>query len=618
MAEASFPLSAPGERWQKRHREARAARDKKLRGIWAPPSGTRVVDVFGEEGVVVKEYRNGRVLVQWDNGERDGRRPSTLTVVDEKPPPKAKAQSTPADSEGSTFTDTANNSRLVARHGESIRYVAEDKWWIVWDGSRWKPDALGSVMELAKDTARGIYEEAAAVKGHTKADDELRNTLSKWATTSLSANRLAAMVRLAQTDPAVAISAESLDRHIWLLNCTNGTINLRTGELLSASRVDMITKTTGIKYDPNATCPQWDAFIKWAMLDWVELVEFFHCSLGMSLSGDVSERLVFLLHGIGKNGKSVTLKTVRQITGDYGLRMESSTLEAAAHAKGGGGARGDIARLKGARFVYTSEVEDGTKLAAALLKDLTGDERITARHLYKGEFEFQPELTPWIAANHKPTVPSDDQAVWDRLWLIPFDARIDDRDKDRGLYDKLVSEGPGILASLVRGCLRWQKDGIPKPKEVIEATAEYREEMDTFGQFIEYITGEARVVISFTPSSLRDTYNQWAKDNTDPVAKMTQRQFKAHMEARGWTQEKSGGRRWQPPAKPVHRVNYGEMARAAALHEQTPEEIAAYEAEVATIADEQHDEAVASGYASVEEMYEHQRLNREAGQEDKS
>ena len=473
-------------------------------------------------------------------------------------------------------TDASNADALVERHGENIRYVAQDKMWLVWDGSRWEPDALGKVHELAKDTIRAYFATAAEMT-----DDNLRATLSKHAAASLSANRLAAMVKLATTDPAVAISAAALDTDLWALNCSNGTVDLRTGELRPANRGDLITKTTGVEYDPKAKCPQWDAFISWAMCERPELVTFLQRAVGMSITGDASERLVIFLHGAGANGKSVTLKVILSVVGEYGHRMRSDTLEAATFAKGGGGASDDIASLKGARFVCTSEIEDGTKLATALLKDLTGDEKLRARHLYRSSFEFTPEFTPWIAANHKPLVPSDDQAVWDRMRLVPYDARISDSDKDTSLGDKLRNEAPGILAWAVRGALEWQRDGITEPDAVMEATASYRASMDTFGDFLDHIT-EAPYIV-FTPSALRETYNTWAKTNDLP--KMGQREFSAHMTARGWTLGRSNAARtWTAPAVKVVRVNWADQARLAAEHEPTVAEIAAYLEECRAVA----------------------------------
>ena len=510
-----------------------------------------------------------------------------------------------------SLNDDGNGKRLVRLHGEDIRYVSEDRGWNVWDGSRWSEDLLNHVQELAKKTATSIYAEAATWAGADDVDVDLRNAISRHAHRSHNMAGLVNMVRAAESDPAVVASKRWFDTDIWALNCTNGTVDLRTGTLRPARRQDLISKTTGIAFDPDAKCPRWEAFIMWAMLDRVELVTYVQRALGMSLCGNVSERIVLFLHGSGDNGKTLTLKTTSYMAGDYGQRMSSKTLEAAKYASGGGGPSEDIAVLKGARFVYASEIEEGVKLATALLKDLTGDEgALRARHLYKGSFEFVPEFTPWIGANHKMIIPSDDQAIWNRLRLVPFDAVIADEDKDKFLFDKFKAEAQGVLAWHVHGCVEWHEHGLNDPPAVMEATAQYRNDMDTFGEFLEYI--ESYQGAQLAPRSLRTAYNIWAEDAENAMP-MSQRIFKAHMQARGWGQGKDDdGRRWVRPAVKVTRTNWGELARLSALHELTAEEIAAEQAELDAIAAEEWARAEAGGYPSVGAMYEDERLKREA------
>ena len=510
------------------------------------------------------------------------------------------------------LTDAANGARLVKMQGENIRYVSEWKQWVIWDRTRWRRDTLGEIMELAKETAASIYGEAqeAAKKG-----DSVAGWLAKWATDSLNMARLNAMVKAASTVEDVAISATILDRSPWLLATPDGTVDLRTGDIRPADPADLITKSTAVGLDPGATCPQWEAFIRWAMLDRDELVEYVQRTLGYSLTGDVSERLVFFLHGSGRNGKSTLLKVFRHILGDYAIRVKAEVFEKPTYAKGSGGANPDIADLHGVRFVSTSEVEDGTRLATALLKDLVGDETLRARDLYKSNVEFMPEFKPWIGANFKPSVSSDDQAIWDRLRLIPFDARVEQRDVDRQLGDKLKAEGPGILAWALRGCLDWQAHGLTEPGPVMEATAAYRDEMNIFPGFLESIM-ESVAPVNFSATGLREHYNRWARENDADT--MSQRDFKAHMKAHGWTFARDGDRQWHPPAKKVTRVNFAEMARVAAARwdqmsdEERASEEAAYQAQVAAIVEAERGEALAAGFDSVEDMYEHERLNREA------
>ena len=468
--------------------------------------------------------------------------------------------------------DVNQAERFILMYGHLVRYVAEDKGWYVWDGTRWEEDIVGSAPELGKAMAKTLMKLAIDRGDVVKTRD---------VEPLLNVTKMKSTLESAKTDARVAVSAEQLDSDIWALNCANGTVDLRTGELRPHNPDDLITKTTGIDYDPDAPCPQWFAFTAWAMQSRMELVTFLQRAIGMSLSGDTSERMILFCHGSGKNGKSVLLKTIREVLGSgYAQRMQSSTLEAVTFKKGGSSHSDDIAQLKGARFVYTSEMEEGSRFATAIVKDLTGDERLRARQIYKAGFEFMPEFTPWIAANHKPNVTAEDQAIWDRLRLIPFDARVPDDEVDRDLGRKLKDEAVGILAWAVKGCVDWHREGLNKPDEVIAATLGYREEMDVFADFLRYVV-EIGPNMSRAPVMLRGTYHAWAKENVerdDPLYKLSQRGFKAHMEGHGWVQSKSGGREWNPPPRPT--VDYARLAlEAASRGPITPEEEAEWREE---------------------------------------
>jgi len=89
-----------------------------------------------------------------------------------------------------------------------------------------------------------------------------------------------------------------------------------------------------------------------------------------------------------------------------------------------------------------------------------------------------------MATNHKPVIRGTDEGIWRRIRLVPFTVVIPEEEQDTTVPEKLRAELPGILAWAVRGCLAWQQEGLPVPEEVQQATAGYREEMDTFGRFL--------------------------------------------------------------------------------------------------------------------------------------
>jgi putative DNA primase/helicase len=404
----------------------------------------------------------------------------TLDVEDSAwasaPDGDAEHLSAPSEVASIHETDIGNARRLAARHGRDLHYVPAANCWRVWDDSRWRIDDTLEVYERAKETALTIYNEAAL-----EPDNDRRQRLAKWAVASESTSRIEAMVRLARSEPDIPVTLDKFDSDPWVLNVANGTLDLRTLCLRPHRREDLITKIVPIAFDVDATAPTFEKYLRRISGDNFDLIAFLRRAAGYSLTGDTSERVVFILWGVGMNGKTVWIKVMRRTLGDYGMRTPTETLM---RSTMGGENRG-LARLKGARCVSASESEDGDRFATALIKDLSGDEPIAARALYQEQFEYQPQFKLWLATNHRPSVSADDQAIWDRLRLIPFTERIGEEECDPHLIDKLQDELPGILAWAVRGCREWQEIGLGVPDEVRSATDDYRAEMDSLGDFIE-------------------------------------------------------------------------------------------------------------------------------------
>jgi putative DNA primase/helicase len=400
-------------------------------------------------------------------------------------------------------TDLGNARRLVRRHGRNLRYCSVWKQWLVWDGQRWRIDDDGAAYRLAVETAISIHAEAA----NPALLKEQRSELSKHARNSESADRLRKMLEVAQKFSSVAIRPDDLDTDPMLFNCTNGTVDLRGGELREHRREDLITRVSPVEYHDGAMCPTWEAFLTRIMDGNARMINFLRRAVGYSLTGDVSERVMFILHGTGANGKSVFTETLFALFDEYAERMRTSTLM----HKRPGAATNDVAKLKGARFVSANETPEGGRLAEDEIKDFTGGDTITARFLFSEYFKFKPEFKLWLRTNHLPRVQGTDEGIWDRLRRIPFTVRIPEREQDKHLQQRLAAELPGVLAWAVRGCSEWQRDGLGIPDEVKSATLNYRAEMDSFANFVsECCVFEPAL---WTPaSSLRDAYEQWCRE----------------------------------------------------------------------------------------------------------
>jgi putative DNA primase/helicase len=428
------------------------------------------------------------------------------------------------------LTDLGNAQRLIARHGGDLRYCFPWDRWLVWDGRRFKPDSTGEVERRTHDTALSIYEEAMQ-----ETDPKAQRRLERHAKASEAAGKLVAMLRVARSLAGVAVSPSDLDADGFLLNARNGTIDLRTGELRDHDRADLLTKFIEIDYDPTAVCPVFDAFLANVMAGRTRMVEFLQRAIGYSLTASTIEQVIFILHGSGANGKTTLIETVLALLGEYGKSSDSSLLL----TKMSDGVRNDVARLAGARFVSTSETEAGRRLAETLVKQLVGGDTITARFLFREFFEFPSTFKIWLATNHKPNVKGTDHAIWRRIKLVPFEVTITAEQMDKELPAKLRAELPGILAWAVRGCLEWQQKGLGVPEEVTAATAEYRENQDFFGAFI-----QDRCIIdpqAETPSKeLQLAYDSWCEENgykkeANPRVlwtQLTDRGFKEHRDNR--------------------------------------------------------------------------------------
>src|SRR5215210_1042393 len=420
-------------------------------------------------------------------------------------------------------TDLGNAERFVDAHRDHVLWCPARKSFLCWDGKRYAWDERGEVIKLAHQTARSIFHEAAGAEG-----EEEQKAITKWALASQNESRVNAM--LSQARPYLAVGMEELDRDPWLVNCQNGTLDLRTGRLKDHHPADRITKIVPVDYAPNDSCARFKRFLKEALVD-DALIKFVKRYSGYTLTGITRERLLAILYGFGKNGKTTLVELLHEVLGDYSRNTDVETLLIKKYQ----GVGNDVAALKGARFVSAAEVEKGRRLAESKVKQLTGRDTVTARFLFGENFDFKPEFKLWLSTNNKPVIQGTDDAIWDRLRLIPFSRRFEGSAADPKLLDKLRAELAGVFAWMAQGCLEWQEHGLEEPKTVADATKQYREEMDTLAAFF-----EDRCVIReglLTPASrLYKQYQMWCDDAGENAE--TQKMFGMRLSERGFVSEK--------------------------------------------------------------------------------
>lgn len=398
-------------------------------------------------------------------------------------------------------SDLGNAQRFAQQHRDKAMYC-EGIGWLCFDGKRWCPIGEG-IMRLAKDTIRSMYQEAS---GHGGEED--RKAIGEWALKSENAARIRAMVFLARAE--LLEPADALDRDPWLLNCANGTLDLRTAELRKHDPHDRITKLAPVNFNHNAQSALWEQVLAHALPD-EEVQHFFRKLVGYTLTGCVGEDVFVLLHGPTRTSKGTVQGAIATMLGDYAITSE---LDALAERDRAGGPRPELTRLRGARMVSIYETSRHMKLAASLVKSLAGSDPITARTLHKEPFTFKPEGKIWIATNYLPHVPADDAALWERIRQIPFDVQLSEVKRDPTIRPRLQEPAhrEAILAWATTGCLLWQGEGLRQPDAVRAAGHAYRSSMDPLQRFIDEccVLNPTRRIAT---ADLRAEYETWCGEH---------------------------------------------------------------------------------------------------------
>lgn len=423
-------------------------------------------------------------------------------------------------------TAIANGERFLAQHGPAMHRTPAAGWF-EWQGKQWKGDAEGVARQRAKLTARSIKDEALL-----ETDEDMRDELLKWCRQSQSRDGITSMLWAAETEAPIAIDYTQFDADAWILNCQNGVVDLRKGNLLPHCPSKLCTRICNASYgQPLSDVSLWSVFLSDITGGDIDLEDYLARVVGYCLTGSVASKAWFFCYGTGDNGKSVFIEVIRHLLGSYAIAVNT---EALTKKRFSGGIPNDIARLAGPRLASCSETATGEAWNDSLIKDITGGDLITARFLGKEFFEFQPQCKLLVRGNNKPSVTDHTAAMWDRLHLIPFEVKIPPEKKDIYLKDKIIQrELDAVLTWAVHGALQYQEIGLDPPACVLSAVADYREEQDTIGRFMgECIAVDKSNTSSVKASKLYETYRAWclanghkARSNTSFGTDMAQRGF---------------------------------------------------------------------------------------------
>lgn len=424
-----------------------------------------------------------------------------------------KAKRKREEVENVTDVDAAN--QFVSHFGKDFVYCDPWKKWVTWDGRRWVQDRVGSAF--------GRSVEIATNAGEKRQKSE----------------RISATLRVAQHMRAV--EPEQFDIDPWTFNCLNGTLNLQDGTFSEHRRENLLTKICPTAYDPAAKADRWKSFLLEIMDGNENLVSYLQRLAGYSLTGIVREHILPIAYGKGANGKSTFLGALRNIIGpDYSAETAPDlimTRNSVQHPT-------ERADLAGKRFVTTIEVEDGRRLAENFVKQLTGGDELKVRRMREDFWTLRPTWKIFMATNNKPEIKGTDFGIWRRVRLIPFSVVIGPDKMDYTLMDKLMSERSGILSWAAEGARLWREGGLSDPKEVLSATAEYRNNADVIGTFL----ADCCVLmpdLRCRASDLYEIFIDWYRREMGGDEALSGTAFGRKLTDLGYKVEKLSGQKWR-------------------------------------------------------------------------
>ncbi len=401
------------------------------------------------------------------------------------------------------------NSRLFADfYKDIVRYVPERKLWYVFDGMRWIPD-VGNLktMDLCMELADILLVYVAGIE-----DDDLKRKFGdNWWRWQIRRTR---ETILKDAQGVYPVHMTEFDVNPYLLNCQNGTLNLKTKEFLPHDANDKLTKISDVIFDPDAHCERFDAFINEIMSGDRERADFLQRSLGYALSGDTRFECLFILFGATtRNGKGTLMESVLNVMGDYGSTVRPETISMKQNVSSQNPTE-DIARLAGIRFANISEPSRGLLLNAAQVKSMTGNDTLNARFLHENSFDFQPQFKIYMNTNYLPVITDMTLFSSGRIMIIPFERHFEVNQQDKTLKQTFVApeNQSAILNWLLEGYCAVKWEGLNLPESVRFATERYRHESDKVGLFIEdemepISNAEERT------SAVYDRYKKWCDAN---------------------------------------------------------------------------------------------------------
>lgn len=355
---------------------------------------------------------------------------------------------------------------------KDVLVFCQDVGWYIWNGKYWERDAKdgGKVNEFAKDMASYCLKEIAT---NPELSEEEQTGLTKIFSKLLTKSYRDKVI---QDSMSIApVKASIFDKHKFLFNCQNGTYDFKRKIFRDFNKTDYLTDISNVVYDKDAECPRFQQYLDEVMNSDETKIDYLLKIAAYCMTGDTSRECFFILYGDKtRNGKGTFVSTLTQLMGTYSKTLKAASITKKQLNTGGSNATPDLAKLKNARLANVNEIEDGMMLDIALMKELTGGDTITARFLYKEEFDFVPQFKILINTNVLPKMSEDSIFRSNRIHLICFDRHFEVGERDLHLKDKLKAEISGIFNLLVPYYDKLNSEGFVLPQTTKDTIEQYQ------------------------------------------------------------------------------------------------------------------------------------------------
>ena len=410
------------------------------------------------------------------------------------------------------YSDVGQAKVLSREYGDELKFTAATDF-IRFDGEVWVEDkqmAVGACVEfldLQLQDAKDSIEEAQKALVKAGYDESAVKQGSKAIAKDIKSEHLGLFYMLVGAEKYLAfamkrrdykyitsalnvsksmltIKVSDLDKDPVLLNTPRATYNLEKGVTGEQPHdpFDLITKITECSPGDEGMDIWLEALETFFCGD-AELIEYVQKVIGLAAIGKVYEEFIIIAYGDGANGKSTFWNTIARVLGTYSGKISSDILTMGNKVN----AQPEMAELKGKRLIIASEMQEGVRLNTAMVKQLCSTDEIQACKKYKDPFHFVPSHQVVLYTNHLPKVGANDDGIWRRLKVIPFNAKIKGNSDIKNYADYLYEKaGSAIMKWIIEGAEKVSKTDhkVDDPKCVRDAVAAYREDNDWLGHFI--------------------------------------------------------------------------------------------------------------------------------------